>query len=110
MSSKKKGKKTKQPKNAYVNNLDEDNNIANNIEPKGTINSLPTLDYIRVTVQEEVQQGLLKVAREKPDNPIEFLGKFLVNASKKKKQNYKLEWERIFSTVTSARRQLTVNQ
>jgi len=47
---------------------------------------LPTLDYIRVTVQEEVQQGLLKVAREKPDNPIEFLGKFLVNASKKKKQ------------------------
>ena len=86
MSSKKKGKKTKQPKNAYVNNLDEDCNIANNIEPKGTINSLPTLDYIRVTVQEEVQQGLLKVAREKPDNPIEFLGKFLVNASKKKKQ------------------------
>ena len=47
---------------------------------------MPTLDYIRVTVQEEVQQGLLKVAREKPDNPIEFLGKFLVNASKKKKQ------------------------
>ena len=44
MSSKKKGKKTKQPKNAYLNNLDEDNNIANNIEPKGTINSLPTLD------------------------------------------------------------------
>ena len=86
MSSRKKGKKTKEPKNAYVNNLDEENNKVNNNAQKGTINSLPTLDYIKVTVQEEVQQGLLKVAREKPDNPIEFLGKFLVNASKKKKQ------------------------
>ena len=86
MSSRKKGKKTKEPKNAYVNNLDEENNKVNNNVQKGTINSLPNLDYIKVTVQEEVQQGLLKVAREKPDNPIEFLGKFLVNASKKKKQ------------------------
>ena len=86
MSSRKKGKKTKEPKNAYVNNLDEENNKVNNNVQKGTINSLQTLDYIKVTVQEEVQQGLLKVAREKPDNPIEFLGKFLVNASKKKKQ------------------------
>ena len=86
MSSRKKGKKTEEPKNAYVNNLDEENNKVNNNVQKGTINSLPTLDYIKVTVQEEVQQGLLKVAREKPDNPIEFLGKFLVNASKKKKQ------------------------
>ena len=86
MSSRKKGKKTKESKNAYVNNLDEENNKVNNNVQKGTINSLPTLDYIKVTVQEEVQQGLLKVAREKPDNPIEFLGKFLVNASKKKKQ------------------------
>ena len=86
MSSRKKGKKTKEPKNAYVNNLDEENNKVNNNVQKGTINSLPTLDYIKVTVQEEVQQGLLKVAREKPDNPIQFLGKFLVNASKKKKQ------------------------
>ena len=86
MSSRKKGKKTKEPKNAYVNNLDEENNKVNNNVQKETINSLPTLDYIKVTVQEEVQQGLLKVAREKPDNPIQFLGKLLVNASKKKKQ------------------------
>lgn len=87
MSSKKKGKKTKEAKNAYVKNVDDgyNNNDDNNIQ-KAKINSLPTLDYIKVTVQEEVQQGLLKVAREKPDNPIEFLGKFLVNASKKKKQ------------------------
>jgi len=31
-----------------------------------------------------VQQGLLKVAREKPSNPIEYLGKFLIGEAKKK--------------------------
>ena len=86
MSSKKKGTKAKGAKNAYVNNLYDENNNDNNNLQKAKINSLPTLDYIRVTVQNEVQQGLLKVAREKPDNPIEFLGKYLVNESKKKKK------------------------
>jgi len=86
MSSKKKGTKTKGAKNAYVNNLYDENSNDNNNLQKAKINSLPTLDYIRVTVQKEVQQGLLKVAREKPDNPIEFLGKYLVNESKKKKK------------------------
>ena len=83
MSSKKKGKKTKEAKNAYVNNLDDGYN--NNNLQKAKINSLPTLDYIRVTVQKEVQQGLLNVARARPDNPIEYLGKFLLGESKKKK-------------------------
>ena len=87
MSSKKKSKKgTKKEKNAYVNNLDESNNKDNsntNLQ-KSTINSLPTLDYIKVTVQKEVQQGLLKVAREKPNNPIEYLGKYLIGEAKKK--------------------------
>lgn len=85
MSTKKKGKKTKEAKNAYVNNLDDGyNNDDTNLQ-KTKINSLPTLDYIRVTVQKEVQQGLLNVARTRPDNPIEYLGKFLLGESKKKK-------------------------
>ncbi len=86
MSSKKKGKKTKEAKNAYVKNVDDgyNNNDDNNIQ-KAKINSLPTLDYIRITVQKEVQQGLLNVARARPDNPIEYLGKFLLGESKKKK-------------------------
>ena len=87
MSSRKKSKKgSKKEKNAYVNNLDESNNKDNtNINlQKSTINSLPTLDYIKVTVQKEVQQGLLKVAREKPSNPIEYLGKYLIGEAKKK--------------------------
>jgi hypothetical protein len=87
MSSIKKSKKgSKKEKNAYVNNLDESNNKDNsntNLQ-KSTINSLPTLDYIKVTVQKEVQQGLLKVAREKPSNPIEYLGKYLIGEAKKK--------------------------
>ena len=85
MSTKKKTKKgTKAPKNAFVNNLDDGNNKDNTNIQKATLNSLPTLDYIKVTVQKEVQQGLLKIAREKPSNPIEYLGKFLIGEAKKK--------------------------
>ena len=87
MSSKIKTKKSnKVTKNAYVNDLDEGNIKNDQNMQKGTINSLPTLDYIKVTVQKEVQDGLLKVAREKPSNPIEFLGKYLISESKKKKK------------------------
>ena len=87
MSSKKKTKKSnKVTKNAYVNDLDEGNIKNDQNMQKGTINSLPTLDYIKVTVQKEVQDGLLKVAREKLSNPIEFLGKYLISESKKKKK------------------------
>ena len=46
------------------------------------IRSLPTLDYIQLTVQKEVQQGLLEVARKKPKKPIKFLGEYLVQKSK----------------------------
>ena len=85
MSSKKRSKKgTKKEKNAYVNDLDQSINKVNTNLQKTTINSLPTLDYIKVTVQKEVQQGLLKVAREKPNNPIEYLGKYLIGEAKKK--------------------------
>ena len=87
MSTKKKNKKnTKTDKNAFVTNLDGDNNIDTKNLNKAKINSLPTLDYIRVTVQTEVQQGLLKLAREKPDNPIEYLGKYLLGEAKKKRK------------------------
>ena len=85
MSTKKKNNK-KTTKNAFVSNLDDDNNLDTKNLNKAKINSLPTLDYIKVTVQKEVQQGLLKLAREKPDNPVEYLGKFLIAESKKKKK------------------------
>jgi len=72
-----------------VNNLDDGyNNDDTNLQ-KTKINSLPTLDYIRITVQKDVQQGLLNVARARPDNPIEYLGKYLIGEAKKKHKKKK---------------------
>ena len=90
MSSKKKDKSSKKNKDAYVKDYDEENYDNNNKSKsksknkiKGDeIKSLPTLDYIQLTVQKEVQQGLLEVARKKPKKPIKFLGEFLVLKSK----------------------------
>ena len=88
MSSKKKDKNnSKKNINAFVKDYDEDNNNykSNNIyNDKNDVRSLSTMDYIQATVQKEVQQGLLEVARRRPKKPIEFLGKFLVNKSMKK--------------------------
>ena len=75
MSSKKNNKKAKN-NNAYVKNYDEDNfdntykNNSKSNNKEDEIRSLPTLDYIQITVQKEVQQGLLEVARKKPKKPI----------------------------------------
>ena len=90
MSSKNKDKKSKKNKDAYVKDYDE-NDYDNNNKTKNKsknkedeIKSLPTLDYIQLTVQKEVQQGLLEVARKKPKKPIKFLGEYLVQKSKYK--------------------------
>ncbi len=87
MSNRKKDKNqiSKKTRNAYVKDYDEDNNnIKKDNNKKDDIRLLPTLDYIKETVQKEVQQGLLEVARKKPKKPIYFLGKFLVEKSKNK--------------------------
>ena len=85
MPSKKKDK-SKKNKNASVKDYVDDNNDNKNISKnQDQIRSLSTIDYIQATVQKDVQQGLLKLARERPKNPIEFLGKFLLDRSKKKK-------------------------
>ena len=90
MSSKNKDKKSEKNKDAYVKDYDE-NDYDNNNKTKNKsknkedeIRSLPTLDYIQLTVQKEVQQGLLEVARKKPKKPIKFLGEYLVQKSKYK--------------------------
>ena len=86
MSSKKsKNKSNDNNKNAFVRDIDEDNRRKNYNNKGGNVNSLSTLDYIQATVQKDVQEGLLALARMKPDNPIEFLGKYLYEKSKKKK-------------------------
>lgn len=88
MSNRKKDKnqsKSKNSKNAFVKDYDEQNNdYYNKNNNNDSIRSLSTMDYIQVTVQKEVQQGLLELARKRPKKPIEFLGQFLVNKSLKK--------------------------
>ena len=86
MSKRKKDKSnSKRNKDAIVNDYEEDNNKNKNNIKQDDIRALSNLDYIQATVQKDVQEGLLKVAREKPDNPIYFLGEYLYNKSKKKK-------------------------
>ena len=64
-------------------NKNEDNNLNNNI------NNLPTSDYIKMTVEKELIEGLFLLSQEQPENPIEYLGNFLINKSKEKNSEKK---------------------
>ena len=81
------------------NKNEENNVIENNKEAKGEIGNnrinesqnklnkeelrdLPSYEYIRMTVQKEIQQGLLYISKNNPKNPIKFLGEFLIEKSK----------------------------
>ena len=54
-------------------------------ENKDPIKSLPTKEYIMKTVEKELTEGLFIISQQKPSNPIEFLGQFLIQKSKEKK-------------------------
>ena len=71
--------------NIEKNNSIEEENEKNNKLNSEEIKNLSTLEYIQYTVQKEVQQGMLNVARLKPSNPIEYLGNYLLEKSKNKK-------------------------
>ena len=49
------------------------------------IKSLPTKEYIIKTVEKELTEGLFIISQQKPTNPIEFLGQFLIQKSQEKK-------------------------
>ena len=49
---------------------------------KEELKELPSYEYIRITVQKEIQQGLLYISKNNPKNPIKFLGEFLIEKSK----------------------------
>ena len=49
---------------------------------KEELNTLPSYEYIRLTVQKEIQQGLLYISKNNPKNPIKWLGEFLIEKSK----------------------------
>ena len=39
----------------------------------------PLRPYLEATIYEVLQQGLKELDRERPDNPLEFLGKYLMS-------------------------------
>ena len=60
----------------------ENDNNRNNNKNIGIIKNLPTSEYIEATVQKDVEQGLLNLAKLQPSKPIEFLGNYLIEKSK----------------------------
>ena len=67
----------------FEENKNEVDNLNNNI------NNLPTSDYIKMTVEKELIEGLFLLSQEQPSNPIEYLGNFLINKSKDKSKENK---------------------
>ena len=49
------------------------------IKPKKNVNSLPDRAYLDQTVIPIVLKGLSILAKERPENPVKYLGEFLIN-------------------------------
>lgn len=45
---------------------------------------MSTRSYLEQSVVSVVMQGMTEVAKVRPDNPLEFLGNYILNASKNK--------------------------
>lgn len=53
---------------------------------KEQIKTLNTREYIQATVMQDVSEGMYLIAKDKPLNPIEYLGKYLLEQSKLKEK------------------------
>ncbi len=67
----KENKRESSKKNTSVNNAYFDNSIS-------------TETYLTQTVAQVLQDGFLELVRRKPDNPLEFLGNFILDKAKNK--------------------------
>lgn len=76
-SKSKAGKETKAKKDNNKKPADKPKD-----EPTPTGNVQSTREYLESTVTAAVQEGLLKIARERPDNPLKVLGEFLLSKAK----------------------------
>ena len=47
----------------------------------------PLRPYLEANISEVLQQGLAALDKERPDNPLEFLGKFLLDHSERTGKN-----------------------
>lgn len=72
--------------------VQENNNTENDNNEKSNKASLPkpsqgsTRQYLEQTVVNAVMQGMALLAKERPSNPMEFLGNYLIQKSKEQDQ------------------------
>ena len=53
---------------------------------KEQIKTLNTREYIQATVMQDLTEGMYLITKDKPSNPIEYLGKYLLEQSKIKEK------------------------
>ena len=73
-------KETKEENKLKEKDIGEPNVTNNNINHK--MKQLSTEEYFKITVQTELEKGLLNIAMIHPANPIKFLGNYLIEKSK----------------------------
>ena len=56
--------------------------VYSNNKNNNKIKELSTYEYFKITVQNELEKGLLNIAMLHPANPIKFLGNYLIEKSK----------------------------
>ena len=83
----KNSKQSKKSSNKQQNNEEPDNNSKNNNEEKKSTenkteitpqNVLSTRAYLEQNVTPVVQEALLECARKRPENPLEFVGNYIL--------------------------------
>ena len=82
-----KSKKSKQSKKSGNKSQNNDNQeVENNemVQPTSTAPVLSTRAYLEQNVTPVVQEALLQCARERPPNPLEFVGNYILNRAKGK--------------------------
>ena len=72
-------KKSKKSKMSANENKENKENSSDNLQvPIQSVRA-----YLEETVTAAIQEGMMKLVEQKPENPLEFLGNFLIEKSKK---------------------------
>ena len=65
-----------------LNEINTEAPVHSNNKNNNKIKELSTDEYFKITVQNELEKGLLNIAMLHPANPIKFLGNYLIEKSK----------------------------
>ena len=61
---------------------EDDHNNENEIDLENESDGLPAREYLEKTVVPVITEALFELSKLKPDNPLEWLGNYLINQSK----------------------------